>query len=195
MVQASDAHSLRTDTTTEAIRALEHSVKCLELGRNDAYQLKWAIHALQQSTQQFMFATFDFGDRRSLDGDWWAAWQRAFDSGNAYPDDEPKTNFLDVYKRFKKRNPSFASLASSVGVDFHRGRDVRNAFEHLSPKAWVIGAAQLRSSAGAFLRVIRFIVCERQDAYSRVYWPDDEDEADAIALLERGEMAVAPGGA
>lgn len=64
MVQQSDAHWLRTDELTEAVRSLEHAADLLEAGRADAYQLKWpCVRPLASSARQMTAATWGHAPR------------------------------------------------------------------------------------------------------------------------------------
>ena len=190
MVQQSDVHWLRTDTLTEAVRSLEHAADLLEAGRTDAYQLKWALHALQLGVQNFILCTFDFTDRQTLDTTWSEHWEAGFEKRGPYPDDEPKTRYRDVYMQFKKRNPDFGPIAQEYGVTLKEARAMRNGFEHMPPKGWAIEATMLRIQAAALLRVIRYIISERSIGYPAPSWETDAERDEALATLARAEAAV-----
>jgi len=87
VVQESDTHWLRTDALTEAVKSLAHAADLAERGRDDAYYLKWALHALQLAVQNLMLCTFDLTDRQTLDTKWWKQWETGFEKRGPYPDD------------------------------------------------------------------------------------------------------------
>lgn len=193
--QQSCAHWLRADELTEGVRSLDHAAELLEKGRADAYQLKWALHALQLALQNFIFTTLDFGDRQMLDKKWWKKWWKKWDLGlrprAKYPENDPRVNFRAIYKYMREKNPNFKKTADPVDSALMDLVDTRNKFEHMNPVGWSIEAALLREDARAALLLIRYLVCEHKD-YMPILWPSDEERTAAIQTLERAETAAQP---
>jgi hypothetical protein len=187
---ASDPSWLRTDTMTEAVRSLERAVEALVAARADAYQYKWALHALQLSSQNFMLLTFTFADRGALDRRWWDEWEQAFAGSTPYPEREPRTTFRQIYKQFKRSNPQFQPLANSCGAALHDAIGMRDGFEHMEPKGWSIDVRRIRAAAAAVVRVIRFIVSERK-CYPAIAWDSDEARSAVEELVATAEAATA----
>ncbi len=187
MVIESNADWLRTDTFTEAVRSLEHATEALEAGCSDAYSLKWAVHALCLSAQNFMLTTFNFADRRALDERWWAQWDQGFEGVDDYPERAPRTRLRDVYQHFKKRNPDFNPVAVKIGRELNDAFGMRDGFEHMPPQGYTIHADRLRVGAQALLRVIRYIVSERDPGPLAPPWEDEQERERVVRCLDRAE--------
>ncbi len=177
---------LRTDTSEEAVSAIEMFANTLGVVAADPYRWKWSIIALHGAVQGFLVLglrgsnNFDVLNRRSAE-----RWAQAVEAGNRPPADGRLDSLLGLYaktksvrmlkyttsKRFEPRGTQGASVKAL--------NSLRNDFIHFVPKRWSIEVSGLPAICSDCLDLIEFLGWE----CGNVMWVDDRLEERARGAL------------
>ena len=156
---------LQTDETNEAIKSLDKTLQFLLQIHEDAYNWKWVMIALHNSTQAFMVlslkgtASFNVCKNKEKFLD-------AMFSGGDYPELR-MYNFLDLYKYIKSEDRMKIGVRSknflaSTETDFAMKtlNEIRNKFIHYVPSHWSLEISMLPGLCKSVLCVIEFLILE-----------------------------------
>jgi hypothetical protein len=156
---------LRTDETNEAIKSLHKTHQFVLQIHEDAYNWKWVMIALHNSTQAFMVlalkgtASFNVckNKKKFLD---------AMLSGDDYPDLRME-NFIYLYKYIKSEDRMKIGIGSknflaSMETDYAMKtlNEIRNNFIHFVPSHWSLEISILPGLCKSVLCVIEFLILE-----------------------------------
>ena len=154
---------LQINERSEAIKSLHKTHQFLLETHEDAYNWKWVMIALHNSTQAFMVlalmgtASLNVCKNRR-------EFVEAMNSGNERPKLSME-NFLHLYRGIKStdrmnQNIYSKTFSASKETDYHMEtlNEFRNTFIHFKPCNWSLGISTSPDLANSVLDVIEFLV-------------------------------------
>jgi hypothetical protein len=177
----------RTDTSEEAVSALEMFAESLGDVAGDPYRWKWSIIALHGAVQGFLVLglrgsnNFDVLSPRSAE-----IWAAAVNEGNLPPADGRLDSLLGLYAKAKSDRMLKYTTSKRLeprgtqGASVKMLNSLRNDFIHFVPKRWSIEVTGLPLMCGDCLDLIEFLGWES----GNVMWVDD-------GVQKRARRAVA----
>jgi hypothetical protein len=177
---------LRTDTSEEAVSALEMFAESLEAVPGDPYRWKWSIVALHGALQGFLVLglrgsnNFDVLSPSSA-----KIWAAAVNSGNLPPADGRLDSLLGLYA--KAKSDRMLNYTTSRRLQPRGTQDasvkmlnsLRNDFIHFVPKGWSIEISGLPRICGDCLDLIEFLGW----GSGNVHWVDDTQQERAVRAV------------
>jgi hypothetical protein len=156
---------LRTDETNEAIKSLYKTHQFVLEIHEDAYNWKWVIIALHNSTQAFMVlalkGTASFNVCKN-----WKKFLDAMLSGDDYPELRMEI-FQNLYRYIKSEDSmkigvSSKNFLASMETDYAMKKlnEIRNNFIHFVLSHWSLEISMLPGLCKAVLCVIEFLILE-----------------------------------
>lgn len=184
---------MQIDERSEAIKSLRKTHQFLLEIHEDAYNWKWAIIALHNSTQAFMVLALKgtaslnvCKNRRKF--------VEAMNSGNELPA-LLMENFLNLYQDIKSldrmsQNIYSRNLLTSDETDYHMKtlNEFRNTFIHFIPCNWSLGISTLPYLVNSVLNVIEFLVFESGNV--RFYSNEELEKANINKLISEIRMEL-----
>ena len=151
----------------EANSGLELVIENIKLVENDVFRWKWIIIALHNSMQNIMVAALKNGNGlNSMTNSSAKEWLNAYERNQPFPQTK-LANFLDLYKRIKKRRIMECYIGSKAFTATHSHTEsvkflnsVRNRFTHFELDVWSLKTDDLPCVCLHCLDVIRFLVFE-----------------------------------
>lgn len=156
---------LSTNIITESVSSLELLKENLLVVENDVYRWKWTVIALHNALQNTMVSALKQGNGfHSMTNDSYKKWMEAYRGNEPLPSAK-LANFLDLYKRIKKKHIMECYVYSKrfTAKQEHtesvkKLNGIRNRFIHFELDVWSLEISGMSELCLHCMDVIRFLV-------------------------------------
>ena len=185
---------LSTNIVSEATSSLYLVMENTLLVENDPFRWKWIVIALHNSLQNTMVSALKQGNGfHAMTNDSFKKWMEAYRGNEPLPPTK-LANFLDLYKRIKKKHVMECYVHSRRFVakqehteSIKKLNSIRNRFIHFELDVWSLEITAMPELCLHCMDVIRFLVFESGNV---TFYKEGEDKrmksaiTDAINMLQ-----------
>ena len=177
-----------TNIINESVSSLDLARENLLIVEDDVYRWKWIVIALHNALQNTMVSALKQGNGfHSMTNDSFKKWMEAYRGNKPLPPTK-LANFLDLYKRIKKKHimECYVHRKRFVAKQEHtesikKLNSIRNGFIHFSLDVWSLEIAGMPELCLHCMDVIRFLVFESRNV---VFYKEGENKIMRSAIIE-----------